>query len=175
MSTWHVSVQCLIYGEPAELAVARAGRLAAEDCGAELLYVSVQEGRRVTVAVTVESDSIPWDFPLQLRGAVADRLVNSAGHALRDWVAVEILSEEEAERRSATAGVPPLISTAEFAELLGVTVQRVYELEHERRKADQVGREHIFPRPVVRGYWLRAVAERYAAIRRRKPGPAPKA
>jgi hypothetical protein len=66
------------------------------------------------------------------------------------------------------------VSAAEFAELCGVTVQRIYELETHRRQAAADGARHPFPTPVVKGVWLKSAAERYAATRKRKPGPAPR-
>jgi hypothetical protein len=63
-----------------------------------------------------------------------------------------------------------MVSAAEFAELCGVTVQRIYELETDRRQAAADGARHPFPTPVVKGVWLKSAAERYAATRKRKPG-----
>lgn len=93
------------------------------------------------------------------------------GYTVRSWEAAEVLSSEEVLRRLATPTIPPMVSAAELAEMCGVSTQRIYELETERRKAAEQGREHPLPTPVVPGWWLRSAAQQYAANRKRKPGP----
>jgi transcriptional regulator with XRE-family HTH domain len=60
------------------------------------------------------------------------------------------------------------VNAAELAELAGVTVQRIYQYESDRK----AGRG-TFPAPALDGYWLRTVAEHWAKYRKTKPGPAP--
>lgn len=96
-----------------------------------------------------------------------------AGHGYRilGWDSVELLSEDAVNKRLRAAAMPDVVNADQFAELLDVTRQRVYQLEADRK----AGRREDFPRPVLDGYWLRSMAERYAATRRTAPGPAPKA
>lgn len=97
-----------------------------------------------------------------------------AGFTLSAWDAVELLSPAASQRRLEAGAIPPMVSTAELAEMCGVSTARIYELETERRKAADAGERHAFPKPVVQGWWLKTAAEHYASTRRRKPGPAPR-
>jgi hypothetical protein len=71
--------------------------------------------------------------------------------------------------RAQQATLPPMVTAAELAALAGVTVQRIYQCESERKAS----RRFDFPAPVLDGYWLRADAERWAATRKTTPGPVP--
>lgn len=96
--------------------------------------------------------------------------LRDVGATVTEWLAVELLSQAEIERRSRIPRIPPMVNTAELAELAELTLQRIYQLESERK----AGKRTDFPTPVLEGYWLRSMAEHWAATRKRKPGPAPR-
>jgi hypothetical protein len=90
------------------------------------------------------------------------------GASVDQWQAVEIMAVEEVERRGRhRRAVPPMVSARKLAELAGITVQRIYQLDTERRS----GKRDDFPAPAVDGYWLRAAADRWVRERRTRPGP----
>jgi predicted DNA-binding transcriptional regulator AlpA len=103
----------------------------------------------------------------QLRAALRD-----AGAVVREWEAVEVISEAEMRRRAQRPAIPPMVNAEQFAELTGLTRQRIYQYLSDRR----AGKRDDFPEqvPGVDGYWLRSVAEHWARTRRRQPGPAPR-
>lgn len=101
----------------------------------------------------------------EFRDLVAEQLAQ-AGYVVVAWEALEVRTPAETERRIETASVPPLVNTEQFAGLLGVSRQRVSELESERR----AGKRGDFPSPMVPGWWIRAAAERYAQTRQSTPG-----
>lgn len=96
------------------------------------------------------------------------------GYTVTAWDAVEALSYGEVERRLSAASIPPMVSAVEFAELCGVSKQWIYDLESKRAAAAKAGESLPFPTPIVPGWWIKAAAERFAATRKRKPGPAPR-
>ena len=123
----------------------------------------------------VSAIAIDTAEPAQLVATATEDLVaelRRVGAAVVRWDQVEVLHEDEIERRRQQPPVPPMVTAAELATLAGLSsVQRIYQLESERRN----GKREDFPAPVVDGYWLRSTAEHWAATRRRKPGPAPRA
>lgn len=138
-----------------------------------LLSVAVHDDRFSITATSAAED--PVDALSAARYAFVELLAD-AGHTVTAWEAAEILSAAETERRISAASMPPMISAKQFAELCGFSShQRIYELETERRKAAERGEPHPFPTPIVPGWWILAAAERFAATRKRKPGPAPRA
>lgn len=102
----------------------------------------------------------------QLAAAFAD-----AGVEIAALEAVQVLSLEETARRLERATIPPLVSAKEFAQLCGVKVQWIYELETKRHAAEEAGEMNPFPAPVVPGYWLKTAAERFAQNRPRPGRP----
>lgn len=109
-----------------------------------------------------------------------------AGHALR-MEALEVLTQDAVDRRLGALGIPPpgaplpvagrslpavpeVVSARNFAELLGVTTQRIYDLESRRKAAQAQGRDVPFPKPYLRAMWLREDAERYRDSGRRPRG-----
>jgi hypothetical protein len=110
--------------------------------------------------------------PVQLVQAAARHLrieLRDAGATVREWDALEVLSDAELLRRAQRPAIPPMVDATAFADLAGLTRQRIYQYESDRR----AGKRDDFPAPVIDGYWLRSVAEHWANTRRRKPGPAP--
>lgn len=92
------------------------------------------------------------------------------GATITEWHSIEVLSDAEQTRRGQNRAIPPMVNSAELAELAGLTVQRIYQYESERK----AGKRDDFPAPVLDGYWLRTVAEHWAKTRKTRPGPAPK-
>lgn len=178
MTTYNVTVAATLDREPSEADAARVGKLVA---GEELLMVSVH-GRRISVAMSTEGLALDRGLgPHQVPTAILERAWSNllteaanAGYSAEQPEALEILSQAETDRRLQTASLPPMVSTAQLAEMCGVTTQRIYELETARKKAAAAGELHELPAPVVPGWYLKAAAERYAATRKRKPGPAPR-
>jgi predicted DNA-binding transcriptional regulator AlpA len=128
---------------------------------------------RFSVAGLIE-DEDDWFAALETARAVFVEVLAEAGYTVQTWESVELRSPAETERRLSAAARPPMISTKQFAELCGISTQRIYELENERAKAAREGRPHTFPAPVVPGWWIKAGAQLYADTRKRKPGPAPR-
>jgi len=147
------------------------------DAGLELAMTST--GRddpwlRIAARTQPVPDGTP-DRSVNDAADVVSNMVAALGDALRDrgatiteWVAIEVVSEHEQMRRGRHRAIPPMVNAAELAELAGVTVQRIYQYESDRK----AGRG-TFPAPALDGYWLRAVAEHWAKYRKTKPGPAP--
>lgn len=175
MNTYNISLRVRLDHTPAEeqaVAIARAWAAPANTTLA-MTSASLDEPRIGIAGVVIDDD---LDAVAALEQS-AHRLVAelaSAGFTVTEWDALEVHSPAETERRLQAATIPPMVSALEFAELCGFRGrQRIYDLEHERQKAATQGEQHAFPAPVVPGYWLRSVAEHYAATRKRKPGPAP--
>lgn len=169
MTTWNLALSATLDRAPADdVAHAVARQAAGHDY--DLLMVTVHDVR-LGLRVLTDHDGIPALDELQDRTVAA---LGDAGFTVQQWEAAEALTLEETDRRLAAASAPPMVTATEFAELCGVTPKRIYELETERRKAAESGQPHPFPTPPVKGAWLRAAAERYAATRKRTPGPTPK-
>jgi predicted DNA-binding transcriptional regulator AlpA len=133
-------------------------------------------GPEGTYSVTgmLRDDTPAADLPGRLARAANLLASVLAGHGYRvtDWDSVELLSDDAVNQRLRSVSMPDVVSVAEFAEELGVTRQRIYQLESDRKAGrDTTG----FPRPVLDGYWLRSQVETYRLNRKAKPGPAPKA
>lgn len=165
MNTWNITVTATLDRPPADFDAYRLGR---EIAGAELLAATVHDAR-YSVHTRTEAYE-PAGEVARLTRMFAARLAHE-GFSIVRWEAVECLSADEVDRRLASASMPPLVSAEELAELCGVTKQRVYELEGERRKRAAAGEVYPFPTPVVPGWWLQSAAKHYAATRKTKPGP----
>ncbi len=124
----------------------------------------------VSAAFTTDGDVRPDDLLTGAMRELTDALLD-AGAAVATWETVELLSQAEVDRRLARPAIPPMVNAGELAELAGISVQRIYQLESERA----AGRRGDFPAPALDGYWLRSTAEHWARTRRTRPGPAPKA
>lgn len=108
---------------------------------------------------------------------VIDNVVAALEDGLRDrgativsWDTIEVVALDEVERRGRNQQIPPMVTPAELAEMAGVTVQRIYQYESDRRAGRGPG---SFPAPAIDGYWLKSVAEHWVRHRKTKPGPAP--
>lgn len=162
MITWNVQVYATLDRPvPAE----EAHRLATRIAGQHTAFARHHPDNRFGVAVRVDTIVDAVDAVQALAEAFTETLT-AEGYQVVAWEAAEALSAAEVERRTAAAGMPELVSTAQVAELLGVTTKRVEQLEGERKRAAAEGQEHAFPVPVVPGWWVRAGVERYAANRR---------
>lgn len=140
--------------------------------GEHLITVAIHDNRFSIVTDSAATD--PIDGLTSARDAFVEVLA-AAGFTVVAWDAIEALSDAEVDRRIEAASIPPMVNVKEFAALCGFTShQRIYELDTERRKAAEAGQTHPFPTPVVPGWWIKAAAERYAATRKTKPGPAPR-
>lgn len=140
--------------------------------GERLLTVAIHDNR--FSIITYSSADDPITGLATARDAFVDALAG-AGFTVAAWDAVEALSDAEVARRIEAASIPPMVNVKEFAQLCGFSShQRIYELDTERRKAAEAGQAHAFPTPVVPGWWIKSAAERYAATRKTKPGPAPR-
>jgi hypothetical protein len=114
---------------------------------------------RLSVTATVAED-VP--------GYAAERVI----HALTDLLdapgarvlAVEVLSEDEADRRLEQPAFPELAGVAEVAEILGVTKQRASTLQS--RSGFPAPVAHLRTGPV----WRAADLARFAESWERKPG-----
>lgn len=133
--------------------------------------------------MTSTSRDEPWirvgglahDVAGRLDAGVIERLlgleVSRVGATVLEWESLEVWSSAEIERRRRRPSIPPMVTAAELAAIAGLkSVQRIYQLESERK----AGERDDFPAPALDGYWLRSVAEHWAATRKTKPGPAPK-
>lgn len=139
--------------------------------GDGLLSVAVHEDRFGLTATAESAD------PIEALTAARDKFIEvlaDVGFTVTGWEAAEAYSHDEVERRIDAASLPPLVDAKEFAELCGVRKQWIYDLEHQRAAAAERGDTHPFPTPIVPGWWIKAAAERFAATRKRKPGPAPR-
>ena len=168
MAIWHLTLTATVDREPPQGDAHRLGRLAAGD---QLLSVVIH-GPTFGLLATAEAGD-----PFAALHTTAERLTTTLaehGYAVQGWQALECLTPEERERRLSAASFPELVNSEGFAAIMGVTRQRVHDLETERRAAAERGETHPFPAPVVPGWWVKAGAELYSRTRKRKPGPAPR-
>jgi hypothetical protein len=168
MSAMNLSLRAVVDRPINEVEAFRLGQRAVEGLG-QLASVSTRDERTVGLSVMVDTDD-----PLAVLQQARDGLVAAlaeAGWSVIGWEALQALSPAEVDRRLENATIPPMVNTASFAELCGVSRQRISELETFRRAAAAKGDAYPFPQPVVPGWWLRSVAEHYAQVRKRKPGP----
>ena len=111
----------------------------------------------------------PWNDAITTAQAALERfttvLAEQLGRRVDELVAVELLDADEAQRRVNQPSIPPLVNAERFAEILGVSRPRIYELAKYRRD----GKRDDFPPEVVPGYWLESSAHAFAR-RDRKPG-----
>jgi len=115
----------------------------------------------------------PTADPAQVVTSAVGNLVvelRDAGHTVQAWRGVEVVSADEQARRGRARSMPDLVNPEQFAELTGLTRQRIYQYLSDRRG----GKRDDFPDQVIDGYWLRSAAEHWARTRRTKPGPAPR-
>lgn len=168
MTTWNLTLTAALDREPTQGDAYQLGRLAAGD---HFLSV-VTHGSMFSLLATAEADD-----PIAALRTSSERLTTvlaENGYSVRDWQAMECLTSEETDRRLSAARFPELVNSEQFAAIMGVSRQRVHDLETERRAAAERGETHPFPAPVVPGWWVKAGAELYARTRKRKPGPAPR-
>lgn len=124
---------------------------------------------RVTAAVTTGAGG--RGVADEAEAYLLDEL-HRVGHQVTAWHAVEVLTDDEHTRRARNRGMPRLVGAADFARLLGVSRQRVYQLEAKRKAGERAD----FPAPVLDGHWLAAEAEHYVnRVRRTASGPVPRA
>jgi hypothetical protein len=116
-------------------------------------------------ALTVRADVVALGDVAQHAAAMLSRELREVGASVDEWESVELLSEAEMRRRAQRPAIPPMVDATGFADLAGLTRQRIYQYESDRR----AGKRGDFPAPVLDGYWLRAVAGRWSNTRRRKP------
>jgi predicted DNA-binding transcriptional regulator AlpA len=124
---------------------------------------------RVSGLVAAPADADPVQLVQSAVGQLRVEL-GEAGASVVEWETIEVIAEAEVLRRAQRPAIPPMVNPTEFAELAGLTRQRIYQYEADRR----AGKRDDFPAPVLDGYWLRSVAEHWANTRRRQPGPAPR-
>ena len=176
MHTWRVSVDLDTgVGVTASQADAIVDQL--ERYGAVLGYAPVAEPAvaepgaavvydetRLSITLTVETTS---GNPLragELGRQIVSRAVAATGASIANWLGVEALTDEEADRRLAHPPIPELIGTPEAGEILGVSRQRVHQL---RQRED-------FPDPVVElgsgPLWTQMSIEAFEESWDRKPG-----
>lgn len=124
---------------------------------------------RDRVSVTMSRDAGDRDDPATVaRAAVADVRRLLARHAdVARVVAVEVVADDETDRRLAEPTIPPLVSATDAARMLGVSRQRVHQL------IDRPG----FPQPVTRPsggpLWTRMSIEAFARTLERRNGRPP--
>lgn len=179
MNTYSISIRVALDRPPTEDQAIAAARTWTEPTWMTLVLTSIgQEAPHLSVVASVAGDQAGAEVGptaaiqehcSSLRAALA-----TVGLRIVGWEAIEARSPAETDRQLRNASIPPMVSAVELAELCGVTPARIYELEGERRKAAERGERHALPAPVVPGYWLKTVAEHYAATRKRKPGPSAK-
>lgn len=123
--------------------------------------------------VSAGLQTTPAADPVQVVTSAVGNLVvelREVGHKVEAWRGVEIISADEQARRGRTRGMPEVVNAEQFAELAGLTRQRIYQYLTDRR----AGKRDDFPDQILEGYWLRSAAEHWAKTRRTKPGPAPR-
>ncbi|ONI73091.1 hypothetical protein ALI144C_44895 [Actinosynnema sp. ALI-1.44] len=173
MNTWNLSVRLLVDRPVSEDHARQLGQAIKEHLQEPAVVSTRDSNPALGMSATLATDK-----PVQLLGELRDRLANSLatlGYSINGLASFEVLSPDETDRRLASASIPPMVNTEQFAELCGVSRQRISELETIRRAAAADGQPPTgFPTPVVPGWWLKSAAERYATTRRRKPGPAPR-
>lgn len=171
MDTWNVSLAATLNRPVAQTDALALGRRIA---GERLVMVAVNGPRFGLTAALLDSDD-PHDAFELLAGYRDDMQYQlaAAGHEIVAWEAFEALTTSEVDRRLESSARPEVVNVAEFAALCGVAPQRIYDLETERRAAADRGEAHPFPTPLAKGVWFKAAAERYAATRKTKRGPAP--
>lgn len=174
MNTYTITLRVQLDRAPSEGAAITIGRRWAERADTTLLGTtySLDEPRIGVVGAFEIVDSVDRIIADLMAALVI--VLDQHGHHVHGWDVIDLRTEAEARRQLDSAAVPPMVSAAELSELCGVTPARIYELESERKKAESRGERHAFPAPVVPGYWLKTMAETYAATRKRKPGPAPR-
>jgi predicted DNA-binding transcriptional regulator AlpA len=135
----------------------------AAEPGAAVVY----DETRLSITLTVETSS---GNPLragELGRQIVSRAVAAAGASIANWLGVEAITDDEADRRLADPPIPELISTPEAGEILGVSRQRVHQL---RQRED-------FPSPVVElgsgPVWTQTSIEAFDESWNRKPGRPP--
>lgn len=144
-----------------------AARWAAR-CGLALGVTSTGlDEPRLRVSGMATGDEAPPRILDEAALELVERL-DEHGHEIVAWHTLEILDAAEVERRAAALRMPDVVNAEHLAALAGITRQRVYQLESERK----AGRRADFPAPILEGYWLRTVAEHWASTRKTKPGPA---
>ena len=157
MTEWSVSIDAAGPANPDEdladhLVEALASHHVAVSVGNG--YVSA----RLDVTAETEAEGITHAREL-LRAALA-----AVGHDLQ-VLAVSAQTVLEQEKQLAQSNVPELLGVAEVAEALGVSKQRVSELEESER----------FPAPLVRlragPIWSRTAIARFLRDWERRPGP----
>lgn len=141
----------------------------ADDCGFALCMTSTSHAEswlRVAALVTAGPTT---DLAATVQTAVGNLAVElgEVGAHVTAWETVEVLSAAEQQRRGEHRAIPPMVNCAELAELAGVTEQRIYQYESDRK----AGRRDDFPAPELDGYWLRTVGEHWAAMWKPSPGP----
>ncbi|MBK1785122.1 hypothetical protein [Prauserella cavernicola] len=164
MTMWSLTVTAALDRAPSQHETMQLGR---EIAGEDLVMVGIQDNR---VSCVVSSESVDGFGILQDVIDNYEQTMAHHGFTVLSWESAEVLSEAETQRRIEAAAIPAMVSATEFAELCGITKQRIYELETERKKTVEQGKTSRFPTPVVPGYWLRSAAEHYAKNRPRRPG-----
>lgn len=100
-----------------------------------------------------------------------EQAIAEQGSTVTSWEAVEYRTAAESERRQrAYRPMPEVVNATEFAELAGVTRQRIYQWESERKAGNRDG----FPTPILDGYWLASAARHWATTRKTTRGPDPR-
>lgn len=130
--------------------------------------IEISEGLDVSVAripgrgvdFVVYSDESDPMYALEL---ARKQLSSSIGHEL---ISLEVVTEQEHERRAEAPTLPELVSAPEVGEMLGgVSRQRVYQLQ----KANS-----SFPKPLFQlrtgPIWDASAVEKFASTWERKPG-----
>lgn len=174
MTMYSVTLRGRLDRVPGDEVGPAVGRRWAEQGGAMLASTTYGiDAHRFGVVGAVRDVDDPIGLVAEQAGVLVDVLAGF-GLTMQSWEMAEVADEAEINRRLNTPSIPPMVSAAELAALCGVSTQRIYELDGDRRKAEEQGGRHAFPAPVVPGYWLKTMAETYAATRKRKPGPAAK-
>lgn len=168
MEPWSITLSATLDRDvPREQTFALGRHIAGE----HLLSIGVND--RALMLVMTSETLDPVDALVEARRALVEQLA-AAGYTVTAWDSAEALSYAEVERRLEAVSLPKMVSAQEFAQLCGVSVKWIYKLEQERKRSAEAGEAHPFPTPVVPGYWIKAMAERFAENRKRKPGPAPR-
>lgn len=163
------------------------GAAIAEQLGAQLRGASQDDdAHRLSWTIEAPNPSDPAVAIGSLTAAI--RAAIPAGRDL-SFDSLTVLTHAEVRRRIAGEGVPPpgvplssgrpalpvcgLVSTAQFADLCGLTPSRVRQLRAERLTADTDGEPHPFPPEFMPGYWEADAARTYAALPRPPAGRRP--